>query len=222
MKKNANSTKTSLVISVVFHTVLILFVTVFAAREGMLGKTLKTLAVTMIPKEKPPEPPKEKPPEEKPEPPKEEPKVAKIEPPAQPKAPAQDPAANKAAAPPAAVAAPTAVAVPSFDFAGGKEVVSTDDPGAIYKQWVEYSLRTKWVRPENVNDRNFAAEVWLYIDTAGRIEKSEWQKPSGDKNWDRSVQVVLDGAKSFNRPPPKDFPNKVLVRFDVEEQQVIE
>ena len=67
-RKKRNSSKVNLIVSVVFHTLAIGAVFFFAAREGMLGKKLKQLTVTMVPKEKKPEPPKEKPPEPKPDP----------------------------------------------------------------------------------------------------------------------------------------------------------
>ena len=61
-RKKRNSSKVNLTISFIFHGIIILVVFVFAAREGMLGKKLKQLSVTMVPKEKKPGPPKEKPP----------------------------------------------------------------------------------------------------------------------------------------------------------------
>ena len=76
-RKKTNSSKVNLTISFVFHGILILVVFFFAAREGMLGKKLKQLSVTMT-REKKPEPPKEKPPEPKVEPPKTEQAAAKM------------------------------------------------------------------------------------------------------------------------------------------------
>src|ERR1043166_4963051 len=69
-RRKRNSSKVNLTASVIFHALLIFCVVFFAAREGMLGKKLKELTVTMVPKEKKPEPLKEKPPEPKIEPPK--------------------------------------------------------------------------------------------------------------------------------------------------------
>ena len=56
-RKKRNSSKIALAISITAHVVLFLGVFYFAAREGILGKKLKQLAVIMV-KEKPPEPPK--------------------------------------------------------------------------------------------------------------------------------------------------------------------
>src|SRR5262245_58882122 len=109
-RKTRNSSRINLIISVVFHSALVVAIVYFAAREGMLGKKLKQLAVTMV-KEKPPEPPKPKPPEPKPEPPKTE---------DAPK-PAIPPPVETVAAPPppmstAPAVAPAAVTLPSFNF----------------------------------------------------------------------------------------------------------
>src|SRR5262245_16650485 len=110
-----NSTKGNLAISLVFHGIVVALLTFLAAREGMFGAKLKTIAVTMIPKQKPPEPPKEKPPEEPP----------KIETPQTPKPvqqavlkPVVAPPPSQAAPPPVA-AAPAPLELPAFDFAGG-------------------------------------------------------------------------------------------------------
>jgi len=60
-RRKRNSSKINLTISFVVHGILIFVIFFFAAREGMLGKKLKEITVTMVPKEKKPEPPKEKP-----------------------------------------------------------------------------------------------------------------------------------------------------------------
>src|ERR1041385_8458690 len=123
-RKKRNSSKVNLIISAVFHSVLVLCIFYFAAKEGLLGKKLKELAVTMV-KEKKPEPPKEKPEEPKVEQPK--PEEAKVNVP-QPKvqATAAPPPAASDAAP---AVAPAAAVLPSFDFSdGAKEVQSISDP----------------------------------------------------------------------------------------------
>src|SRR6266481_485257 len=119
--RKRNSSRINLTISFVFHAVLILAVFFFAAREGVLGKKLKELTVTMVPKEKKPEPPKEKPPEPKIEPPK---------PSEGPKSVPQAPKVETAATPPppgndAPVAAPPPAALPAFDFSDGAKEVQT-------------------------------------------------------------------------------------------------
>jgi len=72
-KQKKNSSKVNLIISAVFHGILVGVLFYFAAKEGLLGKKVQKIAVEMV-KEKKPEP--EKP---KPEPPKVEP--PKVEPP---------------------------------------------------------------------------------------------------------------------------------------------
>ena len=212
-RKKTNSSKVNLTISFIFHGILIMVVFFFAAREGMLGKKLKQLSVTMT-KEKKPEPPKEKPPEPKVELPKTE-QANKMNVP-QPKvdtASAPPPAASLI--PPAA--APAAVSLPAFSFDdGAKSVETISDPNAIYKALVEHSLRSRWNRPEDIADDTYVAEIELNVDSKGRVADSRWLKGSGDKRWDDSVKTVIAQTKVISRPPPKGFPEKFVVRFDVE------
>jgi TonB family protein len=118
-------------------------------------------------------------------------------------------------APPAV--APPAVEVPSFVFEGGKLVESTSDPVQIYKGFVEYALRSKWNRPAGMADQSFVAEVEIAVDATGRLSPAEWRKGSGDARWDASVRNVLSATPSLSRPPPPNFPARIVVRFDVQE-----
>jgi TonB family protein len=219
-RKKRNSSRVNLMISAVFHTVLIGGLFYFAAREGFLGKTLKTIAVQMAPKEKPPE--------KKPEPKKpEEPKVTqqKVEPKAAPKIvetarvapPPTVSVAPPSAAPPSV--APPVVDVGTFNFTddSAKTVQSSGDPVMIYKGLIEYAVRSRWNRPENMADSSYVAEVNLTIDQSGKIANVEWQKGSGDTRWDDSVKRALKEAV-ITRPPPKNFPSKIVVRFDTQEE----
>src|SRR6266850_1685884 len=210
-KKKKNSSKVNLTISTIVHAALIGALVFFAAKEGLLGKKLKQLTVTMVPKEKKPEPPKEKPVEPK----VETPKTAET-----PKAPT--PKMEASAAPPpsvavAPVAAPSATSLPAFEFNdGAKEVQTISDPNAIYKALVEHTLRSRWNRPEGMADDDFTAEVELSVDAKGRVAEAQWLKGSGDRRWDDSVKLALAQSKTISRPPPKGFPEKFQVRFDVE------
>lgn len=222
IRKQKKTSRLSVVISLVFHAILIGGLVFIAAREGILGKELKKIAVTMVPKEKPPE---EKPKPKEPEPklPVEEPKpeplkpVAAVPQIAQP-ANTPPPVANPVAAP---AAAPAAAALPAFDFEGGKAVETASDPNAIYKGYVEYTLRSRWNRPEGIEDATFSAEVELAVDAAGRIQSSSWKRSSGNAAWDASVKKVLNEAGNIGRPPPKGFPPQVVVRFDVQTAEEI-
>jgi TonB family protein len=213
-RKKANSSRVNLTISFIFHGVLILVVFFFAAREGMLGKKLKQLSVTMT-REKKPEPPKERPREAKAETPKPEGPAAKVNVP--------PPKAVAAVAPPpmatvaAPAAAPAAASLPAFEFNdGAKEVQTLSDANGIYKALVEHFLRSRWERPEDIADEAYVAEIELSVDPKGRVTDSRWLRGSGDKRWDDSVRRVIAQAKTISRPPPKGFPEKFLVRFDVE------
>ena len=218
-RKKKHATKVSLIVSTVFHTVIIGALIFFAAREGYLGKQLKTIAVTMAPKEKPPEPEKPKEPEKPVEPPPEQAKPA--EPPPQVVA-APPPTTSQAAPPPtttAPAAAPPAVGLPAFSFSdGAKAVESSSDPVQLYKGFVEFSLRSKWLRPEGVEDRNFVAEVEVNVSPSGQVTGTTWKRGSGHAAWDESVRRAVAQTTALSRPPPKNFPGHFLVRFDVVEE----
>ena len=212
-----NDSKINLLISAVFHGLIGLAIVYFAAREGLLGKQLKKIAVEMV-KEKPPEKPKE-PEKPKDEPPKAEvPKVTatpRLDP---PKLTQTAPPANNAAAPPAA--APPAADIASFTFDGGKTVET--DPLQVYKGQVEYAFRSRWNRPEDLDDANFVAEVEIGVDRTGKISDPVWKKGSGDAKWDASVRAALAGVTRVSRPPPANFPPRILVRFDTANEPVLQ
>ena len=209
-RKKKNSSKVNLTISFIFHAVLVGGLLYFAAHEGLLGKKIQKIAVTMV-KEKPPEKPKE-------------PEKSKIEPPnvVQPKIEAPKmaeeakPAAPPVVAPP--VVAPPSVDVPSFEFEGGKAVNSESDPVQLYKGYMEYALRSKWNRPDNMEDDKYVAEVQVHVDKAGSLSNVQWQKGSGNDQWDQSVKNVFKLVQSIDRRPPTNFPPQVTIRFDVQEE----
>jgi len=204
-----NSSKVNLLISFIFHAVLVLALLYFAAREGLLGKKLEKISVQMV-KEKPPEKPKEPP---KIEPPKIE--TPKIEP---PKIVETRPAAPPTVAPPTVT--PPVAELPLFDFSGGKEVVSSSDPVQIYKGYMEYVLRSKWDKPDDMADDNYVVEMSMTVGKDGQLGAPVVQKSSGNEKWDDSVRQVFNVVKSFNRPPPTNFPPVVTIRFDVQLEDV--
>jgi outer membrane biosynthesis protein TonB len=214
-RKKRNSSKINLIVSVVFHGLIIVSVVFFAAHEGILGKRMKQLTATLVPKEKPPEAPKQKPPEPK----VETPKVAAV-----PKAlTPEPPKVETAAAPPVAAppaAAPPAVDIPTMQFTdGAKDVQSVSDPNVFYKGLVESALRLRWNRPEDMDDQNFVVDVELSVDRSGEVTGYNWVKGSGNQRWDDSVKNALAKTKSIGRTPPKNFPEKFVVRFDVQSMQ---
>jgi outer membrane biosynthesis protein TonB len=212
-RKKKTSSKVNLTVSLVFHAVMILAIVFFAAREGILGKKLKEITVTMVPKEKKTEPVKEKPPEPKPEVPRpvETVKVPTAPPPRVAVATAPPPLDSPVAA------APAAVNLPAFEFNdGARDVQSKADPNSLYKGLVERALRSHWDRPEDMADDAFVVEVEVGIDASGKVGTYRWVKGSGDNRWDGSVKAALARTTTMSRPPPKGFPDKFLVRFDVE------
>jgi len=207
-KPKKNSSKVNLTISAVVHGIIIVGLIYFAAREGYLGKKIQTITVTKVQEpKKEPEKPKEEP---KPEPPKVEPPkvdVPKVETPK---------AAPPTVAPP--VVAPAAVDVPSFEFGGGKTVLSESDPVQLYKGYLEYQIRSKWNRPENMADDNYVAEVSVNVDQQGNLSQVKLLKGSGDDRWDKTVNDVFKIITSIDRHPPTNFPPQIVIRFDVQEE----
>jgi|SRR5882724_6447733 len=213
-RKKRNSSKVNLLISLTFHALIVLVGFYFAARGGLLGKQLKKIAVEMV-KEKPPEKPKEpeKPKVElpKPETPKEMPKV---EVPKMVEAP-------KLAAPPSTApptVAPPAAELPAFDFAGGKAVESSANPVDLYKGLLQFAFTAKWNKPEDLTDDKYVAEVQVSISREGQISNPQWLKSSGDTKWDNSVRRAIASVTSMDHAPPTNFPPRVVIRFDVQEQ----
>jgi len=208
-RKKKNSSKVNLTISAVVHGLLIAALIYFAARNGFLGKTLKDITVYKVKTEKPPEPP----PQKKVEPPKdlpkpiETPKMAETPPPAAPVA---------ASAP---IVAPAANDVADFNFNDGAKAVNTEtNPVMLYKGYIEYCLRSKWNRPDNLPDDNYAVEVAVNVDKQGNISEPRYLKDSGDARWDQSVKDVFRQVHSIDRSPPTNFPSSVTIRFDVQEE----
>ena len=200
-----NSNKVNLAISFTFHALLVIVLFYFAAREGLLGKKLEKISVQLI-KEKPPEKPKP------PEPPKIEP--PKVE---TPKMEAPKPVETHVApqtAPP--VVAPANNEVSDMDFGGGKVVETSSDPIQLYKGFIEYTLRNQWDRPENLNDDKFEADVDVAIAKDGTISDPVWQKTSGNPVWDKTVYAALAAVPKIERAPPTNFPPRVVIRFDVQ------
>jgi hypothetical protein len=114
--------------------------------------------------------------------------------------------------------APPAAELPSFEFEGGKAVETSSDLVQLYKGAVEYALRAKWQRPDNIADDSYVAEVEVSVDRKGQISNPEWKKGSGNQRWDDSVRQAVAAVKEMDRPPPTNFPSQVLVRFDVQDE----
>ncbi len=130
--------------------------------------------------------------------------------------PVEEAKATPTVAPP--TVAPPAADLPSFEFDGGKAVISSSDPVEIYKSALEYAFRSKWNRPENLADDNYVAEVEVSVDKNGQITDSVWQEGSGNSQWDDSVRAAIAAVTNMDRPPPTNFPPRVIIRFDVQQE----
>jgi protein TonB len=208
-KKKKNSSKVNLTISFIFHGLLVVALLYLAARQGYLGKKAKEITVFKVKEEKPPPPP---PPPKVVEPPKE---VAKpvVEPPKEVEAKAPPP---PAAAP---LVAPPSTEIPDFVFNDGAKAVTTEtDPVQLYKGYIEYVLRSKWNRPDNMADDAYVAEVAVNVQKDGTISESKWISGSGNNAWDQSVRDVFQIVTQIDRRPPTNFPPNIVIKFDVEEE----
>lgn len=207
-RRKRNSSKVNLLISFIFHAALVLVLLYFAARSGIIGHQLQKIAVQLVKIKKPPEKPKPPPP-------------PKIEPPKLPPPPkimAPPKVEEAKAAPSQPVVAPPAQVLPSFDFGGGKVVDTSSDPVQIYKGALEYAFRSKWDRPDNIEDDKFVDEIQVKVGPDGQISDPQWEKSSGNATWDESVRKAIEAVTSMDRPPPTNFPPKVVIRFDVQDE----
>jgi TonB family protein len=209
--EDKNSSRINLLISFVFHAALVLGIFYFAARQGFLGDQIQKITVQLI-KVKPPEQPKPVPkrPPEVPRP--ESVKVA-----AAPR-PAISPKANAAPAAAPPTVAPPPAELPTFDFDGGRSVVSSSDPVDLYRGAIQLAFCSKWIRPENMNDDDYTVEVRVTVRPDGEIANVRWEKGSGNSQWDESVRRAIASVKNMDNPPPTNFPSYVNVRFDVQEE----
>jgi len=213
-RKKKNSAKVNLILSVIFHAAIGGGLLYLAAISGALGKKIQhTVQVTMEKKEEKPKEP-EKP---KAEPPKQEvPKTVET-------AKVDVPRPSFVAPPPAAVdnsqpnVAPPAAEVAAFDFDGGRTVVSSKDPVELYKGLLEFSIRSHWDRPEDLQDKDsdFKAQITVTVDSTGKISDPVWKTHSANKVWDESVLRAVVATPSVSQPPPKNFPSRIDVQFDV-------
>jgi type IV secretory pathway VirB10-like protein len=209
--EDKDSSRVNLLISFAFHAALVLIVFYFAARQGFLGNQMQKITVQLI-KVKPPEARKPAP-----KPPPEVPKPEPVKVAAAPKA-VERPKANAAPAAAPPIVAPPPTELPTFDFDGGRSVVSSSDPVEIYRSAIELAFRSKWNRPENLSDDDYAVDVQVAVQPDGEIRKVDWERGSGNVAWDESVRKAIAAVKRIDNAPPTNFPPYVNVRFDVQEQ----
>jgi outer membrane biosynthesis protein TonB len=197
--------RSNIIIAVLFHVLIIVPLIFFASHEGMLGKKMQTLSVTIMPKPKVEE---AKPKVEQPR--VENPKVAL--PTEQPKSVPQTvqtplPTAAPATAPPPSV-------MPAIDFSdGAKKVNTVTDPIRLYSALIESQFRSQW----NIPQSDYETLVEINITQKGEVSSIAIVSNNGDKDWTKSVNDALSKVKSLSRPPPKGFPNHFQIKFDTAE-----
>src|SRR5262245_14207113 len=171
-RQQNNTPGVGIIVSVLLHSVVFGLLIFLAAREGMLGRELRKIAVTLVPRPKQMEPVK---PIEKPAT-VPTPQIAVLQPP--PKVnpvvsppPARETIQNEVLAPPPnpaieapRLAAPPPSAIPALEFGGARLVETASDPTVLYRSYVEYVFRANWTRPANLRDQTYVAEVEVEID----------------------------------------------------------
>ena len=70
----------------------------------------------------------------------------------------------------------------------------------------------------NMADDSYAAEVEVSVDRDGQISDPVWQQGSGNSRWDDSVRAAIAAVTKMDRPPPTNFPPRVIIRFDVQQE----
>ena len=209
LRRKKNSAKVNLTVSIIIHGLLFAAGAYWAAREGVLGAKMRELSVGILAKEKKVEQTKKteaKPAEQKVEQLKTEQKAVAAQ-------------ARVAPPPPPAMNLPESVAPPPVvlgDTFFSKDEITSSDPVVHYKSQIESTLRSKWDRPTDISDADFKAEVELALDRSGKIVGYDWKKGSGNPRWDGSVRKAVESIKAMSRPLPRGFPDKFVVRFDVQ------
>ncbi len=75
----------------------------------------------------------------------------------------------------------------------------------LYKGYMEYSLRAKWNRPEDLPDENYVAEIAVNVDKQGNISQPRWLKGSGDEKWGPERQKCFQGGVHHQSPSAHEF-----------------
>jgi TonB family protein len=218
-RRKRNTAKSNLTLSIILHVILFGFAAWWAANEGMLGKKMQELSVLLVPREKKADKPVEKKAEQKAA---EEKKVEETKT-TPTKTTATETTAKTTAPPPppppvidtstAPPPPPPAVDVGAFTF--GEEVLTGKSSLDNYKGVIEKALLGRWQKPSEGDDLNYVVEIELALDASGNITSLDWKKSSGNPKWDDSVKKALNGVKALPSAPPKGFPAKFVVRFDV-------
>ncbi len=203
--------KTSIIVSVVFHVVIVTLVAWLAARKGMFGEKVQKEIEAMEQEAKKPDPEK----------PKEQPKpeVVKVEDakptvtPTTTPVPVTDPTPLPGNVPPA-VDAPNASDVPEMFIPAAPTGPVITDKIERYRAVIQGAYLAVWDKPPGPDDANYAADVEISVDSRGRISDPKFIKGSGDSKWDATVKDALAKVKEVGEAPPDKFPQRFTVRFD--------
>lgn len=212
VRHKPKQSRLSWLLSLAFHILLVGGLFYFAARQGILGKQMRTLTAVAVPEDKKPEVQK---PKEEVKPTAERREEARVDPRVAP----QQATGNSATPPPAAADATVSAAAPAeptdmvFDD-GAARVKTVTDPIALFSGRVEYAFLSRWDKPEDLDDSQFVAEADVTLKADGTVAAAELRRPSGNPKWDDSVRNALGSVKAVGAAPPAGYPTKFLVKFD--------
>ena len=191
--------KSNLIIAVIFHLIILFIIIFFAAKEGKLGQTFKSLTVVLSPKQK----------IEEVKPKTVEPKLPDVPKVNVPQIQEEKQVVKSKSSEP--TVAPNVVQLPSFDFFdGAKKINSTNDPIELYRLYLESNIKSAWQVPDN--DGVVNAEIT--IDSKGKITSTKILNFT-DLIWEMSVSQALSKIEKFSKEPPTNFPKRFTIRFDI-------
>jgi TonB family protein len=173
-------------------------------------RVIETVALRLVP---PPPPPKVEPP---PEPPKmvEE---QKIEP------PIDKPEDTPKDEPPPGPLALDAQAGPGGDAFGlGGKVGGADflnGGGGTrfghYQKLMIDKIADALQNDERLRSTKHGGNVKIWLSDAGKIERAQFLRPSGDNDADRRIEQVIAAMPPLPEPPPKEMPRIIVMRVGV-------
>jgi hypothetical protein len=183
--------------------------TIVSGDDTSRKRVMETMVMQVVPP--PPPPPEEKPP---PEPQKVE--EQKIEP------PVDKPEETPRDEPPPGPLALDAQAGPGGDAFGlGGKVGGTDFLGGggggtrfgHYAILMTDRITQALHADERLNTNQYRATIRVWVSEAGKIERVQVVRNSGDSDTSSRIEKVLGAMSNLPEAPPKDMPQPVLIRI---------
>lgn len=219
---NPRSPKSGLLLSVAFHAVALGILIWVAAHEGLFQPPQKSVTVTLVPEPEPEQQPIVQP-TQPPSVPAPQSVISEQPTPSFDPQPNPEPSILPSEPHVPSVAAPPPVDVPQLVFNETTETsgIGTGDSASYYRKFIEFTLRTHWNRPADIDDHTYVAELVIAVDSNGSLRPVRWERNSGNKRWDNSVLNAVKETQRIERVPPNGFPPIITIRFDVVSPDVL-